>query len=295
MNYESLIMANRQQVKEISGKTFMSANLCKVEKVNQDSLTIDAFIIETSKTVKNVPICSPVRRLGNGLLSLPEIGSLCLMLTIGSGNNFIIGFLSYSSTSDLGESLNDGEILLRSSDDNFLKLDNSGNISIMSKGISGVSFQKDLVDISSITIKQKTLAKEAISGSVKNIVRDVEKWYDKPIESILSTEELIDSILKDKDVIINKPEPILEIQRGNVVDDNDNILKLQLYEADENNPELCYRLAVNKQNNQVFSISIGKDGSCIIKGKELIFDFEKLDMTKVKNIYPDPTQYDWSE
>ena len=120
---------------------------------------------------------------------------------------------------------------------------------------------------------------------VKGVVQGVEKWYDNDVESELSNKEIIESVnsLGETYIELTERKPIIEIQKSNVIDDNGDKVKLDIYEDPQENPEACYKLEVDGRKNK-FKILIGKDGSIQIEGNVVKVKCNDLDLTESRNI-----------
>lgn len=234
MDQKTIFMKHQR---DISEKYNVSVGICKIIKVNTDTLTVDVQVFDTSAKLYNVPICFPNRGIGFGSYFMPREGSTHLLLNSTRGKPYLMsgvitGEPQYVSIADIIEKLMPGENLIQSSGKAFMKQDLSGNSissssvgnyvsqhssgvnSDMSNGkiendissskISGVGFDRDLVSLrtalgsGNIKLSNKTEYYSSVSFP---------KTYDA--DSIMDNDYNIDesvksSIISDAESIIAK-------------------------------------------------------------------------------------------
>ena len=293
MNHVEAISNNNQRVKDVAGATMVNIELCKVEVVNSATMTLDVLRLSNAKKLTGVPFCTPVRLMDKGMIVLPEIGAVGILATTAKREFFVIGFLSYANSDSLKEVLTQGEMLFQSSGYGFLKMDDSGNL-LLSSSSNTLSYLNETESGNiSINLKSSTAARDIVSGIINNVVHEIERCYDKDISTLLSPDDLVNSVLLDESIDIIKPTPVLEIQKGNVVDDNYNIVKLQIFENE--NPDACYSIKVLNNTEIKMQILIGKDGSVQLIANKLQLECNVLDLKNVKNFTPNMFAYDGYE
>lgn len=262
--------------------------VCRIDKINSD-MTVDVTVISGSsgtKMIHRVRLTSPYRNEGNGIIVMPEVGALAIVAVISDMYQFILSYLNYSdNTVDEVRNLKEGEYVLKSKQGSYIKFNDNQGIDIHSGSNTALFIDNDSLSEATETKVSINVANESVSGIVDGIVQGVEKWYDNDIESELSNEEIVNSVssLGETYIELNERKPIIEIQKGNVVNEAKEKVKLSLYEEPKNNPDACYKLEVNS-NKGNFKILIGKDGSLELEGNVVKLKCSNLDLTNSNNI-----------
>ena len=281
--------ANVEQYKNsMLGNAAQQIAVCRIDKINSD-MTVDVTVMSGTsgtKMIHRVRLTSPYRNEGNGIIIMPEVGTLALVAIISDVYQFIISYLNYSDNNveDIRE-LKQGEYILKSKEGSYIKFNDNQGIDIHSGGNSAIFIDNDSLFEVSETKTSTNIACESTSGVINDIVQGVERWYDKDIESELTNDEIVDSMasLGESYLEIKERKPIIEIQKGNVVDNSGKKVKLSLFENPEENPEACYKLEVNGSATK-FKIIIGKDGSMELEGNSLKIKCNDLDLTESNNL-----------
>lgn len=270
------------------GNSATELAVCRIDKINTD-MTVDVTVISgtsNAKMIHRVRLTSPYRNEGNGIIVMPEVGTLVLVAIISDLYQFVISYLNYTdNTVDEIRNLKEGEYLLKSKQGSYIKFNDNQGIDIHSGSNSALFIDNDnLLEVSE-TKTSINMACESTSGVVNNVVQGVEKWYDNDVESELSNKEIIESVnsLGETYIELTERKPIIEIQKSNVIDDNGDKVKLDIYEDPQENPEACYKLEVDGRKNK-FKILIGKDGSIQIEGNVVKVKCNDLDLTESRNI-----------
>ena len=270
------------------GNSATELAVCRIDKINTD-MTVDVTVISgtsNAKMIHRVRLTSPYRNEGNGIIVMPEVGTLVLVAIISDLYQFVISYLNYTdNTVDEIKNLKEGEYLLKSKQGSYIKFNDNQGIDIHSGSNSALFIDNDnLLEVSE-TKTSINMACESTSGVVNNVVQGVEKWYDNDVESELSNKEIIESVnsLGETYIELTERKPIIEIQKSNVIDDNGDKVKLDIYEDPQENPEACYKLEVDGRKNK-FKILIGKDGSIQIEGNVVKVKCNDLDLTESRNI-----------
>ena len=270
------------------GNSATELAVCRIDKINTD-MTVDVTVISgtsNAKMIHRVRLTSPYRNEGNGIIVMPEVGTLVLVAIISDLYQFVISYLNYTdNTVDEIRNLKEGEYLLKSKQGSYIKFNDNQGIDIHSGSNSALFIDNDnLLEVSE-TKTSINMACESTSGVVINVVQGVEKWYDNDVESELSNKEIIESVnsLGETYIELTERKPIIEIQKSNVIDDNGDKVKLDIYEDPQENPEACYKLEEERRKNK-FKILIGKDGSIQIEGNVVKVKCNDLDLTESRNI-----------
>lgn len=266
------------------GNTPTQLAVCKIDKINSD-MTVDVTVMSGTsgtKIIHRVRLTSPYRNEGDGIIVMPEVGSLAIVAIISDVYQFIISYLNYSDSSveDI-RNLKEGEYLLKSKQGSYIKFNDNQGIDIHSGSNSAIFIDNDSLSEVTETKTSINMACESTAGVIDNIVQGVEKWYDKDVESEFSNEDIVDSVasLGEAYIELKERKPIIEIQKANVIDDLNKKVKLELYEDPKDNPDACYKLEVSNDNNK-FKILIGKDGSMQVEANVLKLKCNNLDLTQ---------------
>ena len=223
------------------GNSATELAVCRIDKINTD-MTVDVTVISgtsNAKMIHRVRLTSPYRNEGNGIIVMPEVGTLVLVAIISDLYQFVISYLNYTdNTVDEIRNLKEGEYLLKSKQGSYIKFNDNQGIDIHSGSNSALFIDNDnLLEVSE-TKTSINMACESTSGVVNNVVQGVEKWYDNDVESELSNKEIIESVnsLGETYIELTERKPIIEIQKSNVIDDNGDKVKLDIYEDPQENP-----------------------------------------------------------
>lgn len=270
------------------GNSATELAVCRIDKINSD-MTVDVTVISgtsNTKMIHKVRLTSPYRNEGNGIIVMPEVGSLVLVAIISDVYQFVISYLNYTDSSvEEIRNLKEGEYLLKSKQGSYIKFNDNQGIDIHSGSNSAIFMDNDNLSEVGETKTSINMACESVSGVVNDVVQGIEKWYDSDVESELSNKEIVESVnsLGETYIELTERKPIIEIQKANVVDNDNNKVKLGVYEDPQENPEACYKLEVDGGKNK-FKILIGKDGSMQIEGNIIKVKCNDLDLTESHNI-----------
>lgn len=272
------------------GNTSTQLVVCRIDKINSD-MTVDATVISGAsgtKIIHRVRLTSPYRNEGDGIIVMPDVGALAIVAIISDMYQFVLSYINYSdkNVEDI-RNLKEGEYLLKSKKGSYIKFNDNQGIDIHSGNNSALFIDNDVLSEVSETKTSINIASESMHGIIDGVVQGVEKWYDNDIESGLTNEELVNSIssLGETYIELKERKPIIEIQKGNVIDGSKQNVTLSLYENPEENPEACYQLKINSKNSDDgCRILIGKDGSVEIISNVVKVKCNDIDLTESNNI-----------
>ena len=290
-NNPNFTVQDIQSLQGLTGNRPTSLYVCKIEAINEDN-TLEVSILsgeESNKIVHNVRVATPYKTPTSGIVFYPEVGAMGILLVINETYKFIISYFNMGDVlSSIGKQLDLGEIFLKTPFGSYIKMNNDNSIDIHTGSSTALFLDKDEIVEMSESKTSLNISKEVFSGVENNVVHTKEKYYDKDVSSSLSNSEILEEAgdLLYVDIPIEERNPILEISKGNVIDDKGNKVKLSIYESF--NPEAAYRLEV-KGNKSNFSLMIGKDGSAQIDANILKINCNELDLkgtpeTSYKNI-----------
>lgn len=267
------------------GNTQTQLAVCRIDKINSD-MTVDVTVMSGTsgtKMIHRVRLTSPYRNEGDGIIVMPEVGSLAIIAILSDVYQFIISYINYSDSNveDI-RSLKEGEYLLKSKQGSYIKFNDNQGLDMHSGSNSAIFLDNDSLLEVTETKTSINVACESVAGVVDDIVQGVEKWYDKDVESELSNDEIVESVasLGETYIELKERKPIIEIQKANVTDSSNNKVKLELYEDPQENPEACYKLEVSGKEDNKFKILIGKDGSIELEGNVVKLKCNDLDLTE---------------
>ena len=285
MSIRNIISENKQRALKVSNESYASVDICLIQEVNASDLTAEVQIVKSGKVLSGVPFCMPLLAANKGIVCIPEENSFGILATTTKQEPFIIGFASLSET-DSDINLYPGEVKVHSNGDALSVFDRAGNITSISSGAAmSVLDDNGKEIVKSITSSHETLAKKVISGFIYGDVGEKEEIFDRDVESPDSVEELVRKILVGDTLVIEKPSPVIIIEKGNVFDENGNKVKLEIEENPENNKELCYRIRIyDEEKNEKLSILVDKFGRIKIMGNSVILDCEKVDLTRCTEV-----------
>lgn len=270
------------------GNSTTQLAVCRIDKINSD-MTVDVTVISGvsgTKMIHRVRLTSPYRNEGDGIIVMPDIGALAIVAIISDVYQFVLSYLNYSDNSveDI-RNLKKGEYLIKSKQGSYIKFNDNQGIDMHSGSNTALFLDNDSLSEATETKTSINVASESVSGVVEGVVQGVERWYDKDIESDLTNSEIVDSVssLGETYIELNERKPIIEIQKGNVVDEFKKNVKLNIYEESEDNPDACYKLEVNGSKG-ILKILIGKDGSIELEGNSVKLKCNNLDLTESNNI-----------
>lgn len=270
------------------GNTKTELAVCRIDKINSD-MTVDVTVISGvsgTKMIHRVRLTSPYRNEGNGIIVMPEVGALAIVAIISDVYQFILSYINYSDSNvEEIRDLKEGEYLLKSKQGSYIRFNDNQGIDIHSGSNTAIFLDNDCLTEVSETKTSVNIANESISGIVDGVVQGVEKWYDNDVESELSNQDIVDSVssLGETYIELKERKPIIEIQKGNVINESKENVKLSLYELPEDNPIACYKLEVNGSKGAL-KILIGKDGSIELEGNVVKLKCNNLDLTNSNNI-----------
>ncbi len=286
MNMHEVRYKNKQRVANVMSDGISKIELCKIESINIAEMTASVQLIGNSQIMHEVPFCLPARFFDRGILYLPEEGALGVLVITEKKQPFIISFVSFKDMEEISEDLLPGEILIQSKGYSFIKEDNAGNLLLGSPAGNFIVVKNDneITQVSS-TNTNNTLAKEFISGIVNNVVMEMEKIYDSEPTSSLSFDEIVEKVMKNQEVSLQNPSPVIVIEKGNAVDESGQKVKLEIDSNPDNNYEIAYRITIKDQSgNEQLSMAIDKAGRAKIVGEKLILDFESVSLSGQKLI-----------
>lgn len=288
MNLNQIAASNKQRIMGTLGAGHMDLRLCVVDDVDVATMTADIHLLETGTALQGVPFCLPMKFFDKGILFVPEPQSMGILAVTSKQQMMIISFISLSRSDDTKEGLLPGEILIQSKGYSFIKEDLAGNLIIGSKQGNFIILTADDEIKEYATSKTiSTVAKEIVSGIVNGTIAEIEKIYDKDISSALSVEQIVENLSKNENISITKPSPVVIIEKGNVLDDNGNKLKLEIDANPANNADMCYRITVKDVDNNVkFTGVVDKAGNAKISGNKLILDFNTFDYSACDTVIP---------
>lgn len=276
MNINNLQQANNERISAVTSSGLSTIEICRILKLNTDYISADIEIIDASRVLNNVPICLPGRFVDVGMFHLPEVGSLAIVATTTNSRSFIIGFTAYTSLSSVEEILKSGEFLIQSEGKSYVKVDVVGNMILGSPSPNlYLVGQNGSVERYSYAETFKNTAQEIESGIINNEVAIIEKIYDSKMDSELSAEDIVDKVLRDEVVNIEKPSPIITIEKGNVFDENGIKEKLIILGDPELDSEISVRIQIG-HNETALNIVTDKSGNLKLKGNKLILEFDEI-------------------
>lgn len=270
------------------GNSATQLAVCRIDKINSD-MTVDVTVISGAsgtKMIHRVRLTSPYRKEGNGIIVMPEIGALAIVAVISDVYQFVLSYLNYSDNSvEEIRNLKEGEYLLKSKQGSYIKFNDNQGIDIHSGSNTAVFLDNDSLSEVTETKSSINIASESTSGVIDGVVQGIEKWYDSDVESELSNKDIVNCVssLGETYIELKERKPIVEIQKGNVVDEFKEKIKLNLYEDPVNNPDACYKLEINSSKGSL-KILIGKDGSIELEGNSVKLKCNNLDLTESNNI-----------
>jgi len=291
--YNKQQFENTQRIRNIEGTTFVDLEICRVEEIDSEAMTLTVSRLSNSTMLRNIRFCTPMRYLDNGIFIMPEVGTLCVLATTRRQELFVISFLSYSTLKDTGEVLEPGEIMLQSVGEGFIKLDGSGRVVISSSSGSFIRFDKDVIVEDSLALTSRTAAREILSGSIDGVIQDIEKYYNASVSSDVSLDQLVGKILSGYDVDVDVPTPVLIIKKGNVLKDNGDpdSLTSPALPAPVN---ACWSLEVFNTSTGISAckLMIGVDGSIQLVANRVLLKCNEMDLTEVVAMKPDFSKWD---
>lgn len=284
MNIDQIINNNHKRVNLITGYSYVSLSLCRVDKVNVDQFTLDVQMIDSGKILTAVPFCLPTRFFDRGFLCLPEKGAIGVLATTENQEAFVISFISFARLSEINEDVLPGELLLQSKGYAFIKADNAGNVVLGTPaGNMFIVGGNGETTLTAATAKSVTVAKTATSGLVNGAVADIERVFDREATCALPAEEIAQHVLSGTAVPLTKPLPVVIIEKGNAIGAAGERLKLELETNASLNRELCYRISVQDEaGNSVFSLGIDKQGNTMITGRKVVIDADVFDFSRCR-------------
>ena len=266
---------------DVTGETTQELAIARVEKVNLDK-TVNVSIItgtNTNKIFNSVRILSPYKSGESGIIIVPEVGSMVLMVIVNSAYQFIVGYLNHhDNTSNLINDAKEGEFIFQTPFGSYIRMNQDNSVDIHTGESSSLFLDKNMIIRASESNYTIDVAGERFSGVTDNIVHNVEKWYDEDIKSSQSNNEIIEGVgdLLYPYIELEERKPIIEISKGNVLDENNKQVKLSIFES--GNPLAAYKIKVNSDENPC-SILIGKDGSIQIEANVIKINSNKIDLT----------------
>lgn len=265
---------------DLTGETTQELAVGRIEKINPDK-TINVSIVtgtNTNKIFNSVRMLSPYKNGESGIIAMPEIGSLVLIAIVNTAYQFIIGYLNYhENTSNLVNNAKEGEFIFQTPFGSYIRMNEDNTVDIHTGENSSFFLDKDMIVRASESNYTVDVAGERFSGIQGGVVYNEEKWYDEDVSSPQTNEEMIENIgdLLYPYIELNERKPIIEISKGNVLDENNRQVKLSIFES--NNPLAAYRLKINGEENDC-QILIGKDGSIQINANVIKIDSKKIDL-----------------
>lgn len=269
----------------LTGDVAQEIAVGKVEKINADK-TINVSIItgiNTNKIFNGVRILSPYKNGESGVVIIPEVGALVLVVIVNSAYQFIVGYLNYhDNISDLINNAKEGEFIFKTPFGSYIKMNEDNSIDIHTGENSSLFLDKELFVKASESTYEVDVASEKFSGVKGDIVYTSEKCYDKDVKSPQTNKDIVEGLgdLLYPYVEIEQRKPIIEISKGNVLDENNKLVKLSVFET--NNPLAAYRIKVDSEGSS--EILIGKDGSIQIRANVIKIDSNKIDLTGTPKI-----------
>lgn len=276
-------MEAHKQVRENSGLSGdVSLELGKIDFVDKLKSTCRVYIFKQSALLQDVKVAYAYANATNGFIKLPEVGSLCLVLTDKKQQSFIINYLpskEFTDNNSLLEML-DFSYILKGDEGSLVELSTYGDIIFSSSLFNSLILEHGINSISSNNniYTQNYVRNESINDNV-NIT---EKYYEEKVESLLSSEEIADKILLGESIELNTEDRnlLIKVQKINAVDDNGEVIKLNIHTDPLLDKEVCYEVNINNK----FLLHIDKDGSMKISGDKLVLDFDTVDFTACNNI-----------
>lgn len=258
--------------------------VCRIDKINSD-MTVDVTVMSGTsgtKMIHRVRLTSPYRNEGDGIIVMPEVGALAIVAIISDVYQFIISYINYSDSNvEEIRNLKEGEYLLKSKQGSYIKFNDNQGIDMHSGSNSAIFLDNDSLLEVTETKTSINIACESTTGIIDDIVQGVEKWYDSDVDSNLSNYDIVENVssLGDTYIDLKERKPIIEIQKANVINDSNEVVKLELYEDVQENPDACYKLEVNGSAGGKCKILIGKDGSIELEGNVVKLKCNDLDLT----------------
>lgn len=275
-----------ESLQGLTGNQATKLYVCKIEAINDDN-TLEVTILngdESNKIIHNVKIATPYKTPTSGMVFIPEVGAMGILLVLSETYKFIISYFNMGDVlSSISKELNLGEIFFKTPFGSYIKMNNDNSIDIHTGSSTALFLDRDEIIEMSENKTSLNIAKEEFSGIENNIVYTTEKYYDKDISSPLSNSEVLEEAgdLLYTDIPIDERKPIMEVSKGNVLDEKGNKVKLSLYESF--NPDAAYRLKV-EGSKCTFSLMIGKDGSGQIDANILKINCNELDLKETPEV-----------
>lgn len=152
---------------ETTSNTTMT--VCRVERVNSKTMTVDAYVPSEATVVYGIPICFPTSGKNCGSYFMPVRGTWHILMVSNSMRPYL--FVSPGTQmSEDREPILPGENTIQSEGQAFIRQDVAGNQFIKNKKTSGLSvLNDDVVSLISSGIKKFNLASDLVEGiSLKN-------------------------------------------------------------------------------------------------------------------------------
>ena len=266
---------------DLTGETTQELAVARVEKINTDK-TVNVCIVSgtnSNKIFNSVRILSPYKSGESGIIAMPEVGSIALVAIVNTAYQFIIGYLNYhDNVTNIVSNAKEGEMIFQTPFGSYIKMNEDNTVDIHTGENSSLFLDKTMIVRASESNYTVDVAGERFSGVEGDIVYNNEKWYDEDVKSNQSNKDLVEGIgdLLYPYIELEERKPILEISKGNVLDENNKQVRLSIFES--KNPEAAYRIKINSESRPC-QILIGKDGSIQIEANVIKIDSKKIDLT----------------
>jgi hypothetical protein len=255
--------------------------MAMVTNVNMKQFTIDAYVLDSKKEVREIPFAFPYRKSTSGMLYMPERGSVAIVgwfaknqpialcfielpsVVIKSGKVVVDNSASHQTDQ---ESLNPGEFLLRGKYNNLIHFTDIGDIIISTNSNAFIEFieKNGLLNIVASELDEQTevhrrkynsMAKQKTLGVYYNqSIEDTYELNDTTVDEDI--DEMAKAIIGDTDEL-SPPEVknvIVRIKKGTVLDENNDIIML-------NSSAVCLSIEVlDEDESPVGTVRMNKLG-----------------------------------
>lgn len=248
--------------------------LFRVDYVRPEERSVDIEYIHSNIKEKRVNYMSPFLNTNSGIDFSPSVGDIGVIASTAVNGRIILGFLSSSERSS-GMKLLNNELLLKSTLGAVTKLDNGGNIIIVTEGGSGVFLGQDGKYMTfAKSSESKSDAIEEFSGVDEDgNFKYLKKFYDNSRElDFENIDSLIEDLLTEEVPTLKDRSPIAEISAITKIKEDGTEQRIDI-NFDESDDVVAYSISIKNKDsgNEISSLTFDKSGNIEIKGNKLIF------------------------
>lgn len=243
-----------------------------VKRVNKEDRTVDIEYMYSGTTESGIRYISPFIGENMGIDYIPRVGDVGIVATTITGTKIILGFM-YNGEKSFSGNVEQGDIVTMSSGGAFIREDNAGNISIVSKSGAGIMISSEgKMFIASDQSEVSTFAKEeSETADMFGNMSVVEKLYREiPSATADSSSDLISEAIETGDIELSDRTPIISTYQISKVTEGG---KEQMDSRFDGAGDIVYQKNVhNDMGEDVFSFSVDQFGNALLKCRKFFVE-----------------------